>query len=162
MSSANVWVEQFRELHARARKGPLSELEKRRYLAERERFARALTAAQGMSLPPGLSARRNFRVAQGLQLDLELATGKLRTMTLDISVGGFSVMMHKPPPDTEQPGFSLRLPGTADPLVGRAKIVSVQRKLATHRVSFMFLALPEKEAERLEMTLFDLALERIK
>ena len=71
-------------------------------------------------------------------------------------------MLHKPPPDSEQPGFSLRLPGTADPLVGRAKLVSVQRKLATHRVSFMFQGLAEKDAERLEMTLFDLALERIK
>ena len=160
--SVNQWVEQFRELHTRARKGPLSELEKRRYLSERERFARALTAAQGMSLPPGMSARRNFRVAQGLQVDLDLADGKTRTMTLDISVGGFSVMLHKPPPDSEQPGFSLRMPGNADPLVGRAKIVSVQRKLATHRVSFMFQGLAEKDAERLEMTLFDLALERIK
>jgi hypothetical protein len=160
--SVNQWVEQFRELHTRARKGPLSELDKRRYLTERERFARALTAAQGMSLPPGMSARRNFRVAQGLQVDLDLAEGKTRTMTLDISVGGFSVMLHKPPPDSEQPGFSLRLPGNAEPLVGRAKIASMQRKLGTHRVSFMFQGLAEKDAERLEMTLFDLALERIK
>jgi hypothetical protein len=160
--SVNQWVEQFRELHERARKGPLPELEKRRYVAERERFARALTAAQGLSLPPGLSARRTFRVAQGLQVDLDLTEGKTRTMTLDISVGGFSVMLHKPPPDSEQPGFSLRLPGAADPLVGRAKVVSAQRKLGTHRVSFMFQGLAEKDAERLEMTLFDLALERLK
>ncbi|HEX8824642.1 MAG TPA: PilZ domain-containing protein [Archangium sp.] len=160
--STNQWVEQFRALHARARKGQLPEVEKRRYLAEKERFARALTAAQGQSLPPGMSARRNFRVAQGLQVDLNLALGQTRAMTLDISVGGFSVMLHTPPPDSEEPGFSLRLPGNAEPLVGRARVGSVQRKLGTHRVSFIFQALPEKDAERLEMTLFDLALERIK
>jgi hypothetical protein len=159
---ANLWVEQFRALHARARKGQLGEDEKRRYVAAREQFARALTAAQGMSLPPGQSARRNFRVAQGLQVDLNLPSEQIRSITLDVSVGGFSVMMHKPPAETELHGFSLRLPGNAEPVVGRAKVVSVQRKLGTHRVSFAIQGLAEKDAERLEMTLFDLALERIK
>ena len=42
--SANLWVEQFRGLHARARKGQLGEEEKRRYAMAREQFARALTA----------------------------------------------------------------------------------------------------------------------
>ncbi|HYO57339.1 PilZ domain-containing protein [Archangium sp.] len=160
--SANLWVEQFRALHARARKGPLPENEKRRYLAACEQFARALTAAQGMSLPPGQSARRNFRIAQGLQVDLSLSTGQVRAMTLDVSVGGFSVMMHKPPAESEEPGFTLRLPGNLEPVTGRAKMASVQRKIGTHRVSFSMQGLAEKDTERLEMVLFDLALERIK
>ena len=160
--SANLWVEQFRALHARARKGPLPENEKRRYLAACEQFARALTAAQGMSLPPGQSARRSFRVAQGLQVDLSLSTGQVRAMTLDVSVGGFSVMMHKPPGESEELGFTLRLPGNLEPVTGRAKMVSAQRKIGTHRVSFSMQGLTEKDGERLEMALFDLALERIK
>ncbi|HEX8437509.1 PilZ domain-containing protein [Archangium sp.] len=159
---ANLWVEQFRALHARARKGQLPEEEKRRYAAAREQFARALTAAQGMSLPPGQSARRNFRVAQGLQVDLSLPGEQLRTITLDVSLGGFSVMLHRPPSESDLHGFSLRLPGAAEPLVGRAKVVAVQRKIGTHRVAFAVQGLSEKDAERLEMTLFDLALERIK
>ncbi len=160
--SSNLWVETFRALHARARKGQMSDDERRRYLAAREQFARALTAAQGMSLPPGQSARRTFRVAQGLQVDLELSTGQVRSMTLDVSCGGFSVMMHKPPSETEEPGFSLRLPGNLEPLVGRVKVVSVQRKMGTHRISFAIQGLAEKDLERLETALFDLALERIK
>ena len=160
--SANLWVEQFRALHARARKGQLSEEEKRGYLTAREQFARALTAAQGMRLPPGQSARRSFRLAQGLQVDLSLASGPVRTLTLDVSVGGFSVMMHKPPPESEEPGFTLRLPGNQEPVTGRVRVVSSQRKIGTHRVSFAIHGLGEKEAERLELVLFDLALERIK
>lgn len=160
--SANLWVEQFRALHARARKGALAEDERRKYVAAREQFARALTAAQGMSLPPGQSARRTFRVAQGLQVDLSFAAGPLRTMTLDVSVGGFSVMMHKPPIESEEPEFSLRLPGNQEPVKGRAKMVSAQRKIGTHRVSFTLHGLAEKDQERLEMSLFDMALERIK
>jgi hypothetical protein len=160
--SVNLWVEEFRALHARARKGVLSETERRHYLAAREQFAKALTAAQGLSLPSGQSARRNFRVAQGMQLDLTFASGPMRTMTLDVSCGGFSVMMHKPPPESEKPGFSLRLPGSTEPVVGRARVASVQRKIGTHRVSFAIEGLSDKELERLETTLFDLALERIK
>jgi hypothetical protein len=160
--SPNQWVEHFRTLHERARKGQLPEEDKRRYNAAREQFARALTAAQGMMLPPGQSARRTFRIAQGLQVDLSLSTGPARSMTLDVSCGGFSVMMHKPPPDTEEPGFTLRLPGNQEPVTGRAKLVSVQRKIGTHRVSFSMLGISDKDLERLESALFDLALERIK
>ena len=160
--SPNQWVEQFRSLHLQARKGQLSESEQRRYVAAREYFARALTAAQGLSMPVNQSARRMFRVAQGLQVDLTFTTGAVRAMTLDVSVGGFSVMMHKPPPETEQPGFSLRLPGNQEPVAGRARQVSVQRKIGSHRVSFAIQGLSEKDETRLELTLFDLALDRIK
>ncbi|MET0400869.1 MAG: PilZ domain-containing protein [Cystobacter sp.] len=158
----NHWVESFRLLHLKARRGHLSDSEQRQYVAAREHFARALTAAQGMSVAPQQTARRMFRVAQGLQVDLTFASGSLRTMTLDVSLGGFSVMMHKPPPETEEPGFSLRLPGGQEPVMGRARQVSAQRKIGTHRVSFSIQGLAEKDEERLEMALFDLALERIK
>ncbi|MFE8603128.1 PilZ domain-containing protein [Archangium violaceum] len=160
--SANLWVEQFRALHARVRKGQMSEEEKRRYIAAREQFARALTAAQGMRLPPGQSARRSFRIAQGLQVDLAFAAGPMRAMTLDVSVGGFSVMLHKPPAESEEPAFTLRLPGNQEPVKGKAKVVSMQRKIGTHRVSFSTHGVTEKDTERLETALFDLALERIK
>ncbi len=160
--SANRWVEHFRQLHTRARKNQLDASEQREYQAAREYFARALTAAQGLSVPENQSARRMFRVAQGLQVDLTFQTGPLRAMTLDVSVGGFSVLMHKPPPEDEQPEFSLRLPGIQEPIVARARQVSVQRKIATHRVSFSIEGLETKDAERLETALFDLALERIK
>lgn len=160
--SPNQWVERFRILHQQARKGMLPDSEERNYLAAREYFARALTQAQGMSVPENQSARKLFRVAQGLQVDLTFASGTVRTMTLDVAVGGFSVMLHKPPPESEEPGFSLRLPGGQDPVIGRAKQVAVQRKIGTHRVSFSVEGLPLADEERLEATLFDLALERIK
>ena len=160
--SINLWVEQFRAMHARARKESLQGEERQAYLAAREQFARAMTAAQGMSLQPGQSARRTFRIAQGLQVDLTFAEAPLRAMTVDVSVGGFSIIMHKPPIESEQPGFALRLPGNLEPVVGRARVAAVQRKIGTHRVSFAILALPEKDQERLETAMFDLALERLK
>jgi hypothetical protein len=148
-------------LHALARKGQLSDSDRQHYTVAREQLARALTSAQGLTVEPGQSARRTFRVAQGLQVDLSLDSGPLRAMTMDVSCGGFSVMMHQPPARQAALGFSLRLPGGAEPLVGRALVASTQRKIGNHRVSFVFQALPEQDLERLEMALFDLALERL-
>lgn len=159
--STNPWIEQFRALHQRASRGELKEEERQHYLATREQFARAMTAAQGLTLS-GQSARRTFRVAQGLQLDLQLPTGPLRAMTVDVSVGGFSVLMHQPPNESEQFPFTLRLPGKLAPVTGQARVVSVQRKIGTHRVSFAIHGLGEKDLGRMEMAMFDLALERLK
>lgn len=160
--STNPWIEQFRALHLRAGRGELNPEEHRHYLATREQFARAMTAAQGMSLEHGVSARRTFRIAQGLQLDLTFASGPVRTLTVDVSVGGFSVLMHKPPIETEVPGFTLRLPGRLEPVTGQARVVAVQRRVGNHRVSFAIQGLAEKDQARLETAMFDLALERIK
>ena len=90
--SINGWLQEFRALHKRARLKQLNEEDKRLYLQAREQFARALTAAQGMTLKPGEMARQTFRVAQAMQVELSLNTGILRAMTLDISKGGFSVV----------------------------------------------------------------------
>jgi hypothetical protein len=160
--SVNQWIAQFRAQHENARKGKLDEADRRAYLAAREQFARALVAAQGLTLPAGQSARRSFRVAQGLQVDIHFNAGEVRGMTLDLSCGGFSVMLHHPPNEKEQPGYSLRLPGGAEPLVGRVRYISSTRRMGSHRVSFTFVDMPEKDAERLETVLFDLALERLK
>ncbi len=83
------FIDEFRALHARARKGELTEADRPAYMAAREQFARALTAAQGMTLKPGEMARQTFRVAQAMQIELSLNTGIIRAMTLDISKGGF-------------------------------------------------------------------------
>jgi hypothetical protein len=160
--SVNQWVLKFRDLHERFRAGKLDDIDRRVYFADREQFAKALLNAQGLSMEAGQSARRSFRIAQGMQMDLSFNSGTVRCMTLDVSCGGFSVMMHQPPPEQEQPGFNLRLPGGLDPLVGRARYVSAQRKIGTHRVSFSFVDLPAKDMERLETVLFDIALERLK
>ena len=112
--SVNQWVLKFRDLHERFRAGKLDDIDRRAYFADREQFAKALLNAQGLSMEAGQSARRSFRIAQGMQMDLSFNTGNVRCMTLDISCGGFSVMMHQPPPEQEQPGFNLRMPGGAD------------------------------------------------
>ncbi len=159
--SINGWLQEFRALHKRARQKQINEEEKRLYLQAREQFARALTAAQGMTLKPGEMARQTFRVAQAMQIELSLNTGITRAMTLDISKGGFSVVLGKPPAEHEMVGYTLRMPEGADPIIGRALLVASRKQIGNYRLSFQFQSMSEYDQERLETVLFDAALSRI-
>ncbi|MFZ5470561.1 MAG: PilZ domain-containing protein [Myxococcota bacterium] len=156
------WIAEFRTLHEKAQKKALSEADKKLYLDAREQLARALAGAQGLVLKPGEKAREHFRVAQLMQIELSLAREMVKCATQDVSLGGCSVTMAKPPEENEVVGFTLKLPGGVDPLVGRAQTVSIKRGAGNARVSLSFQGLSEADRERLEMVLFDLALARLR
>jgi hypothetical protein len=159
--SINAWLQEFRALHKRARQKQLTDEEKQLYVMAREQFARALTAAQGMTLRPGEMARQTFRVAQAMQIELSLNTGIVRAMTLDISKGGFSVVLTKPPGEKELVGYTLRMPDGMDPVIGRARVMAAKKQIGNYRLSFAFEGMSEYDQDRLEMILFDAALSRI-
>lgn len=159
--SINAWLQEFRVLHKRARQKQLNEEEKKLYLSAREQFARALTAAQGMTLKPGEMARTTFRVAQAMQIELSLASGIVRALTLDVSRGGFSVVLAKVPSESELVGYTLRMPDGMDPIIGRARVVASKKQIGNYRLSFSFEGMSEYDQDRLETVLFDAALSRI-
>lgn len=160
MSGLTEWLSAFKELHQKARKQQLSAGEKATYLAGREELARALLAAQRISAPGGRSPRQVLRVSRALQVDLEWSIGAERAMTLDLSVGGFGTLLAKPPPADEDISFSLRVPG-GEPVRGKARVVEVKPQPGNARVSFAFSSLPEAEAERVELFMFDALLAQL-
>ncbi len=153
------FIDEFRELHSKARQGRLEDPERPAYVAAREQFARALLRAQGLMLD-GAEARRHYRIAHQLQLELQMAYGNVWTHTLDLSAGGFSVMLPYAVDVKERPSALLYLPdGTT--LAGVVRVVSQFQRADKHRASFAFLDLTERESEMLEGFLIDLALERV-
>lgn len=155
------WIQEFKRLHEAARKGALAAADLPVYNEACEQLARSLLGAQGLAIEAGAPARRFFRVAQGLQVDVDFANGRQRLMTQDLSCGGFSALVKEAPNPKELPGFTLKLPGGVDPLVGRSRIIAVLQKPGNARVSFAFESVPEAQLKRLEMTLFDLVLARM-
>jgi hypothetical protein len=153
------FIDEFRALHTRARQGTLAESERPAYLAAREQFARALLHAQGLMLD-GAEARRHYRVAHQLPVELQMAYGNVWTNTLDISAGGFSVMLPHAVDVKERPSALLYLPDGST-LAGRVRVVSQFQRADKHRASFAFLDLTERESEMLEGFLVDFALERV-
>ncbi len=160
MGSLTEWLLGFRTLHEKARRGQLRDADAVRYRAGREELARALLTAQRLQLKSGETPRRAMRVARALQVDLDLPTGRLRSVTVDMSTGGFSCLLQKAPSLGEDVGFTLRIPA-ADPLVGRARIQDLKVLAGTVRVAFMFRDLSDVDRERMEMFVFDTVLAQL-
>jgi len=155
--SLGQWLAAFREMHERARRGQLNASDLQIYRAGRDELARALLAAQRLTLKPGETPRRALRVARALQVDLDMLTARERAITIDISTGGFSCLLAKAPPLGDEVGLSMRIPAS-DPLACRCRIADVKAQAGNVRVAFQFLTLPEVERERLETFVFDTVL----
>jgi hypothetical protein len=151
------WLDEFRGMHEKARAGKLDERGNKAYVTARDELATALITAQRLSLDPAVAARNALRVARAMQIDLDLASGKVRALTLDISVSGFSAMLGRQPDATEVVGYSLRM-SDGQPLEGRASVQGTRRQGASYRVSFAFRDLGDEDAERLSLAVFDAAL----
>lgn len=160
MAGLSEWLLSFRQMHEKARRGPLPGREAEAYRAARDELARALLAAQRLTLRPGETPRRALRVARALQVDLDLVISSERAVSIDISTGGFSCLLGKAPPVGDEVGYSLRLPA-AEPLAGRARVQDVKALPGNVRVSFSFVGLSEADRERIEMFVFDTVLSHL-
>ena len=155
------WITAFKVLHERARKSDLSSGERSQYLSNREELAGALVAAQRLTLLPGQTARQSLRVARALQIDLDLLEGRVRVMTMQVSSGGFGALLAKDPGPNQAIGFTMRVPASADPIIGRVKVCDVQKRTGNFLISFAFDgALSAADQDRLEMILFDTVLQQ--
>ncbi|HUB07261.1 MAG TPA: PilZ domain-containing protein [Myxococcales bacterium] len=158
----SAWISTFRKLHEKARRKELDEIDQKTYVAGRDELARALVVAQRLTLKTGETPRQALRVARALAIDLDLASGRVRALTQDLSRGGFSALVEKPPTLDDLVGFTLRIPGGVDPVIGRCKLVDAAKRQGNFRASFAFQALGEAEQERIEMILFDTVLEQFR
>jgi hypothetical protein len=158
--SLGEWLSQFRQLHENARRKALAPDELDTYRKGRDELARALLAAQRLTLKPGETPRRVLRVARALQVDLDMLTSRQRAITIDLSTGGFSCLLAKAPPLSEEVNISLRLPGS-DPIACKARIAEAKPQAGNVRLSFVFTGLAEDEKERLELVVFDTVLTQL-
>ncbi len=156
------WMASFRALHEQVKQGQLSGEELKAYQLLRDELARTIVAAQGLTLQEGQVPRKHMRVARGLQIDLDLSQGRVRFMTMNISAGGFGCLMPRDPgKGGPGVGFSLRLPDSSEPLIGRARVVDVQPRPGNVLVSFAFVDLSSEAQERLQLLIFDLLLAQL-
>jgi hypothetical protein len=148
------WLNTFRETHEKSKRGALSGRDLTAYRGARDELARALLAAQHLSVQPGQQPRRALRVARALQANLEFKDGTVRALTQDISAGGFAALIARPPPIDEEVTVTLRIPGQ-EPLRTEARVIEVKSLVGNARVSFAFQHLAEEAVERVETFVFD-------
>jgi hypothetical protein len=155
-----TWLKRFRALHDGAKQGALSPADLATYRAGRDELARALLAAQKAVAKPGEAARRQLRASRALQVEIDFGKEKVKAMTLDLSAGGFGVLLARPPVPGDAVKVSLRLPGQ-DPVNGVARIADVKVQPGNARAAMAWTGLPEPEVERIEMVVFDTVLDQL-
>ena len=159
--SLKAWLVQFKAQHEKARAGTLSGDGMYAYRSGRDELARALLGAQVAALKSGETPRQALRVARALQADLEWSVSKVRAVTQDISVGGFSALLAKAPPTDEDVRVQFRLP-ESEVLDARARVVGAIIQPAAVRVAFAFTGLGPAEKDKMEFLVFDTVLQQIK
>jgi hypothetical protein len=152
------WLAAFRNLHKKAHENALDEAQRALYLAHRDELARAMMAAQRLTLPPGRPPRQELRIARALQLDLTIAPDTVRLVTLDVGSGGFAALVDRKLNVGEVVDFALRLPNQ-NPAAGKARVVDLKAQNGRIRGAFAFTQVPESDRERIEMFVFDATLD---
>jgi hypothetical protein len=154
------WLSTFRDMHERARRGQLNPREAAVYKAGRDELARALLAAQRLTVKPGETPRQALRVSRALQVDLDLPTSHLKAVTIDVSTGGFSTLLTKAPSLGDDVRYSLRMPAS-EALSGRCRVADAKAQSGNVRVAFQFVGLSPEDRERLEVFVFDTVLAQL-
>jgi hypothetical protein len=158
--SLGEWLSTFRDMHERSRRGQLNPREAAVYKAGRDELARALLAAQRLTVKPGETPRQALRVSRALQIDLNMPTSHQKAVTIDVSTGGFSTLLSRAPALGEEVRFSLRMPAS-EPLVGQCRVTDVKAQTGNVRVAFQFAGLSAEDRERLEVFVFDTVLAQL-
>ena len=158
--SLSDWLRLFRALHEKAKQGGLSGEDAEAYLGGCDELARALMAAQHLTPRPGEPARHALRVARAVQVDLETPVSRVRAMTVDLGVTGFSAILAKAPPAGEEVTATLKLPGR-DPLTTIVIPADARQQPGSARVAFTFRKLPDADRAALETLVIDTALSQL-
>lgn len=154
------WLTTFRDMHERARRAQLNPREAAVYKAGRDELARALLAAQRLTVKPGETPRQALRVSRALQVELDMPTSHQKAVTIDVSTGGFSTLLSRAPALGEEVHYSLRMPAS-EPLAGQCRVTDVKAQPGNVRVAFQFTGLSAADRERLEVFVFDTVLAQL-
>lgn len=155
MTSLQTWVSDFCQLHERAKQDALDPAEKEAYRFGREELGSVLLVAQRLALGSKAQTRLAIRINQAYPLELELGNEVVKTITHDIAIGGLSTLLATPPEQGVSVAFRLRFSRSAEPVVGRAHVVAVEKLPGSARVALRFDELAPDDRTRLEDAVFD-------
>jgi hypothetical protein len=154
----NEFLAGFRALHEQAKRGELTPRDRNEYEAGRSELARAVGVARRVALHPGQTWRSTLRVPHGIQVEIQLPKGQLRTVTTELSVEGMTVVGCTVVGTGTPVGVTLHLPGGE--LVNARGRIAISKPKAV-RFSVLLELAPE-DHERLEMVIYDAVLATVR
>lgn len=153
--SLSGWITEFCQTHERAKQGRLATGEDDAYRAGREELAAVLLAAQRLALGGKAQTRLAIRVHQAFPVEIELPSGWVKAITLDIAVGGLSTLIEQGPSKGDLLAFRLKLSRQAEAVAGLLQVVALEDHEGTTKMSARFADLEPGDRARLEDAVFD-------
>jgi hypothetical protein len=156
------FLDGFRALHEKAKRGALTEPERGKYVGARHELGRLMLIAQSAS-PGGGTLRARFRVAQMFKVELTTSTGQVKTSTIDVAAAGFAVLLDAGEKVGASAPFTLVLPEFPNGqrrVQGVARVASSRLQARVHRVSYTFADVGAPDMEHIEMVIIDAILAR--
>lgn len=147
MMTRSEALARFRTLHQKKGSTGLDDDETMKYRACVERLLELALARQEAETRGG-QRRRAVRIPRAVAVDLQWSTRRTRSFTLDLSTGGFSVLLGAPPPDAE-PAVALLHVRRGRTVTAAVRVVSAATARGRVRVSMAFIDIPVVEAARL-------------
>lgn len=151
----------FRSLHEQAKSGRLPPEKQSEYEHARNELARSLVTMERVGLRPGQTWRQALRVPRAVKIELRSSANLLRTITIDLSVGGFGAPVGARIAANEEVDVTLHLP-PGDPIQCRARSVSCLAHNGSFRLSAAWVGLGAADHDRIETAVFDTVLMKLR
>jgi hypothetical protein len=160
-STFRDWLATFRQLHERAEQNTLPADQQAAYDNDRPDVLRALAVIQQLTVQPGQIPRRQPRVSRAVQVEITGGKATSHGITLDLSPGGFAMLMDRDPAVGSELSYRLHLPRGA-PIAGLARVVDAkQSQGGSFRVACAFIDLTDVDSHRISSFVLSTALTRL-
>ena len=160
-STFRDWLATFRQLHDRAEQNTLAPDQQAAYNHDRPEVLHALAVIQQLTIQSGQTPRRQPPVSRAVQVEITGGKATSHGITLDLSSGGFAMLMDRDPAVGSELSYKLHLPRGA-PIVGLARVVDAkQTQGGSSRVASAFIDLTDIDSHRISSFVLSTALTRL-
>jgi hypothetical protein len=152
---------QFCEWHDGFKKGALAKVAIEPYMQVRRDICGVLLVGQRLAVEPSAITRSSLRVARACQIEFGFPSGRVTSVTRDISTSGLSALVAESPPVGAVIPMRLEIGGGAT-IVGRCQVVKVTPAQEGTRMGVAFEGLPADARESIETAVCDVVVTELR
>jgi hypothetical protein len=150
MAQFCTWHEQFKA-------GTLGPEAIPAYMQARLDLNALLVLAQGLDIRAHNGGRQAVRIARAVPVEFDLESGKVSSLTQDLSISGLSAILGDAPDIGTVLGFRLKLGREIQPIPGQCRVVAKIPMQGSVRMAVTFVELSNEGRSHIETLVLDAA-----
>lgn len=157
-----LWMSQFCGWHEQFKAGTLGVDLLSIYLQARSDLNALLVMAQGLDIRANNGGRQAVRIARAVPVEFDLDSGKVSSLTQDLSTSGLCAILGDAPAIGTVFGFRLKLGRDIPPIDGQCRVVAKIPMQGSVRMAVTFVALSKEGLGHIETLVIDAACSEIR